>query len=621
MNSKDVRNRYLKFFEQKEHAIIDPAPLVLPNDPTTLFTSSGMQPLVPFLMGKEHPEGTRLVDVQPVIRTGDIEEVGDNRHLTFFEMIGNWSLGDYFKAEQLAWIFDFYTNKDTGLGLDPNRLYVTVFEGDGQIEKDFTSIDIWKNIFESVGITAEEAVSPDSIWFHNNGRIFAYSAKKNWWSRSGTPDEMPVGEIGGPDSEMFYDFGEELGLHENSPWKDEPCHPNCDCGRFIEIGNSVFIQYKKKEDGTLVELPQKNVDFGGGFERIVAATNNDPDSYKSDLFWPMIESISKVAAGSYEEKTKEYRIIVDHIKASVALIANGVVSSNKQQGYVLRRLLRRAIVNLKNLKVKDDNDFYALLVDHVFDTYDGVYFQGVKKEDVLQVITDEVHKFERTLDKGLKLLEKLQNPTSKDVFDLYQSYGFPLELTQELLVQRGQKVDIDEIKREMEKHQETSRTTSAGTFKGGLADSSETVTKLHTATHLLQAALRAVLGDHVIQKGQNITGERSRFDFAHPEKLTQEQITLVEGLINEKIKEDLHVNMEILPKEEAEKTTAIHAFNERYGDKVQIYYIGDTIQSAFSSEYCGGPHVSHTGEIGHVTIKKQEKVGNGIMRVYLILDE
>ncbi len=618
MDSKQVRERYLKFFEKEGHKRIEPALLVLPNDPTTLFTSSGMQPLVPYLMGKEHPDGKRVVDVQPVIRTGDIEEVGDNRHLTFFEMCGNWSLGDYFKSEQLAWIFEFFTSKENGLGLDPKKLYVTVFEGHGEVEKDFASIDIWKNIFETVEITAEEAISPDSVWLHNGGRIFAYSAHKNWWSRSGTPDEMPAGEIGGPDSEVFYDFGEDMGLHEKSQWKDEPCHPNCDCGRWIEIGNSVFIQYKKKEDGTLEELPQKNVDFGGGLERIMAAVNEDYDVYKTDLFWPLIELIQKVSDVKYEEKTKEYRIVTDHLKAATALIANGVHPSNKQQGYVLRRLLRRALVKIKSLHV--DGEIYRDFVKLVFDMYEGVYFQDADALEVIKVIEEEVQKFERTLANGMKLLEKMESPTSKDVFDLYQTYGFPLELTKEILEQKGQKVDLDEVRKEMEKHQDNSRTTSAGTFKGGLADSSETVTKLHTATHLLQAALRHVLGDHVLQKGQNITGERSRFDFSHPEKLTDEELQKVEDLINEKIKEDLHVKMEVLDKEEAEKTTAIHAFNEKYGDKVQIYYIGDDLESAFSSEYCGGPHVTHTGEIGHVRIKKQERIGSGVMRVYLTLD-
>lgn len=618
MDSKEVRKRYLEFFKNQGHKVIDPAPLVLPNDPTTLFTSSGMQPLVPYLMGKEHSDGKRLVDVQPVIRTGDIEEVGDNRHLTFFEMCGNWSLGDYFKAEQLAWIFEFYTNKEKGLGLDPKKLYITVFEGHGEVDKDFASIDIWKNIFETVGITAEEAISPDSIWFHNNGRIFAYSAHKNWWSRSGTPDEMPAGEIGGPDSEIFYDFGEELGLHEKSQWKDEPCHPNCDCGRFIEIGNSVFIQYKKKENGTLEELPQKNVDFGGGLERIMAAVNDDYDVYKTDLFWSMIEFLQSGATKKYQDNTKEYRIIVDHLKAAVALTASGVNPSNKGQGYVLRRLIRRAFVKQQSIHVYDDHAIEQLVYE-VLRVYDGIYFQEADKEQIIQIIQDEEKKFFKTLDKGMKILAKMEKPTSKDVFDLYQTYGFPLELTKEILEEKGQNVDLDEIKTEMEKHQDNSRTTSAGTFKGGLADSSESVTKLHTATHLLQAALRHVLGDHVLQKGQNITAERSRFDFSHSEKLTDEELKKVEDLINEKIKEDLHVKMEILPKEEAEKTTAIHAFNEKYGDKVQIYYIGNDLDSAFSSEYCGGPHVTHTGEIGHVKISKQERIGNGVMRVYLVL--
>jgi len=617
MDSKEVRKRYLEFFKEQGHVVIDPAPLVLPNEPTTLFTSSGMQPLVPFLMGKEHPQGRRLVDIQPIIRTGDIEEVGNNRHCTFVEMVGNWSLGDYFKPEQLDWIFQFLTDTDKGLGIDPKKLYVSVFEGNTEVEKDFESIDIWESLFEENGIEAKVANST-ATGLSEGARIFAYDAKKNWWSRSGTPEQMPAGEIGGTDSEMFFDFGKELGLHEKSEWKDEPCHPNCDCGRFIEIGNSVFIQFKKKDNGTLEELPQRNVDFGGGLERLTAAARDDHDIYTSDLFWPIIEIIKSTTEEIYEDHTKGYRIIADHLKASVFLILNGVTPSNKGQGYVLRRLLRRAIVILKRFNSKESSLFRDV-VHKVIDMYGDIYFSEVNEEMIVKTIEDEVNKFETTLSNGLKILEKIESPTSKDVFDLYQSYGFPLELTQELLEQKGKKVNLEEVKQEMEKHQDNSRTTSAGTFKGGLADSSENVTKLHTATHLLQAALRHVLGTHVIQKGQNITGERSRFDFPNPEKLTNEQLTQVEDLINEKIKEDLPVKMQVLPLEEAERTTAIHAFNERYGDKVQIYYIGEDMDSAFSSEFCGGPHVTHTGEIGSVKITKQEKIGSGIMRLYLTL--
>ncbi len=625
MDSKEVRKRYLEFFKENGHVQIDPAPLVLPDDPSTLFVSAGMQPLVPYLKGQKHPSGTRLVDSQLAIRTGDIEEVGDNRHVTLIEMLGNWSLGDYFKSEQLAWVFEFLTDKEKGLGLDHKRIYVSVFEGYGEVDKDYASIDIWKNIFETVGITALEATSPDGVWFNNGGRIFPYSAHKNWWSLGGTPDEMPPGEIGGPDSEIFFDFDPEnkLKLHEKSQWKDEPCHPNCDCGRFIEIGNSVFIQYKKKEDGTLEELPQKSVDFGGGFERLVAATNDDPDVYKIDIFKKAIQGMETVINISYERNTKSIRIIADHLRAAVLLINAGIIPSNKTHGYVLRRLIRRATLNIKRVVGNLDNDIvFHTFIDEYIQYYSSLYidYSPTKAFEIMDIVLSEKEKFAKTLDKGLKLLEKLEQPTGKEVFDLYQTYGFPLELTEELLQERGQKVDKNVFQAEFDKHKENSRTTSAGTFKGGLADSSEDVTKLHTATHLLQAALRHVLGDHVIQKGQNITGERSRFDFSHSEKLTDEQICKVEDLINEKIKENLPVKMEVLGLAEAEKTTAIHAFNEKYGDKVQIYYIGDDLTSAFSSEFCGGPHVTSTKMIGHVTIKKQEKVGAGVMRIYLVLE-
>jgi alanyl-tRNA synthetase len=618
MDSKEVRKRYLEFFKNQDHVIIDPAPLVLPNDPSTLFTSSGMQPLVPFLMGQEHPQGKRLVDSQPSIRLGDIEEVGDNRHTTFFEMLGNWSLGDYFKPQQLDWIFQFLTDTEKGLGLDPMNLYVSVFEGNEEVERDFESIDIWESLFEEKGIKAELANSVET-GLADGARIFPYDAKKNWWSRSGTPEEMPTGEIGGPDTEIFFDFGADLKLHERSDWKDESCHPNCDCGRFIEIGNSVFIQYKKKEDGTLEALPQRNVDFGGGLERLVAATNNDPDIFTIDLFNKMIQEIEEITGKKYIGNEIPMRIIADHLRASAFLLQSGIVPSNKLQGYILRRLLRRATLKAFSLDKEFGRKPFKSLVQYIVDSY-PMYFDSNSADAIEEQISQEVGKFRKTIENGLKMLDKMESVSAKEAFDLYQSYGFPIEVTEEILTAKGLTIDKKAYQEEFDKHKDNSRTTSAGSFKGGLADSSEQVTKLHTATHLLQAALRHVLGNHVVQKGQNITGERSRFDFPNPEKLTDEQIKEVEDLINEKITEDLPVKMEVLPIEEAERTTAIHAFNEKYGDKVQIYYIGEDMDSAFSSEFCGGPHVTHTGEIGHVTIKKQEKVGSGVMRIYLTLE-
>jgi alanyl-tRNA synthetase len=563
-----------------------------------------MQPLVPYLMGESHPSGSkRLVDSQPSIRTIDIDEVGDNRHLTFFEMLGNWSLGDYFKKEQLPWIFDFFRKE---LGLSQKKLWVTVFEGNSQVLKDDESAEIWKKL----GI-------PES-------RIFQYGAEKNWWSRSGTPEQMPVGEIGGPDSEIFYDFGEGLKLHEKSEFKNEECHPNCECGRFLEIGNSVFIQYKKVGENDLQELPQKNVDFGGGLERIAAAVNGNHDIFKTDLFFPVIEKLQENTGEKYEglNNIRDMRIISDHIKASVFLVANGVTPSNKGQGYILRRLLRRLVVKTQKLKGNIgspvDDITYAALCNSVLVTYKDTFldFQD-RREEIIKVIAIERDKFGATLSKGLKEIEKIDKIDAVKAFNLYQTFGFPLEITSELFQEKGQKINFEEYKKEFERHQELSRSTSAGVFKGGLADHSPEVIKLHTATHLLLASLRKVLGDQVVQKGQNITKERSRFDFPKTEKLNENEISKVEDIINEVIEKNLPVNFKILPKDEALKTGAIHAFNEKYADTVKVYFVGNSLEDAFSKEFCGGPHVTHTGEIGRVRIKKQEKIGANLVRIYL----
>ncbi|MEK7472615.1 MAG: alanine--tRNA ligase-related protein [Patescibacteria group bacterium] len=564
VTSNEVREKYLKFFEKRGHTIIPPAPLVLENDATTLFTSSGMQPLAPYLMGQKHELGTRLVDSQPAIRTIDIDEVGDNRHLTYFEMLGNWSLGDYFKDEQLPWIWEFLTEE---LKLPKNKLYVSIFEGNDFVPEDVESFNIWKKL----GVPKDH--------------IFEYGVNKNWWSRSGTPDEMPVGEIGGPDSEIFYEF--ENVKHDKT--FGEKCHPNCDCGRFLEIGNSVFIQYKKNEKGELEELPQKNVDFGGGLERITAALNNDPDIFKTDIFLPIIEKLEKVTGKKYEQEKKNFRIIADHLRASEALINAGVVPSNKMHGYILRRLIRRIATKTNNLELITNN----------------------------KIILDEVSKFKLSLENGIKEIKKIlerseDKITGKIAFDLYQSYGFPLELTVELFKDKGQKVNLDDFKKEFEKHKEVSRSTSKGMFRGGLEDHGEETTKLHTATHLLHTALRKVLGDTVSQKGSHITADRLRFDFSYPEKLTEDQITKVFDLISKKIDEDLPVTFIETTPEEAIKMGALHFFAEKYGEKVKMYSIGD-----FSREICGGPHVTSTKLVGDVRMIKQEKIGSGIIRIYV----
>ena len=567
MTIHDIRQKYFDFMESKGHKIIPSSPLVLEGDATTLFTSSGMQPMMPYLLGQKHPLGTRLVDSQKCFRSQDIDEVGDNRHTTFFEMLGNWSLGDYFKKEQLAYFFAFLTDKKIGLGLDPHRLYVSVFAGGSGVDKDDDAIMIWQNLFAKVGIQAKEGQ-----------RIFPYPAKKNWWSRTGIPEQMPAGEPGGPDSEVFFDFGAERNLHENSPWKNESCHINCDCGRFVEIGNNVFMQYVKQADGTLKELPQKNIDFGGGLTRLEAAVRDDPDMFNISSLAPVIQEIEKISEHSYSQEghRPSMRVIADHLTAASFLIKDGIFPSNKGQGYVLRRLLRRAAIKLYFLT--DNRESIVKLPDIVrviTQFYGEPYFSPDDYPLIQNTITVEISKFSHSLDRGLKELQKNPQVDGKFAFDLYQNYGFPLEVTAEILSQMGKQVDIQQFQKEFEKHKELSRTASAGMFKGGLADHSDVVTAYHTATHLLHAALRQILGTHVQQKGSNITSERLRFDFSHPEKLSDIQIKAVQDLINQEISERLTVTREELPKEKALAQGALAFFGQKYPEKVTVYTIGD----------------------------------------------
>ncbi|MFZ2202753.1 MAG: alanine--tRNA ligase [Microgenomates group bacterium] len=579
LTGNDLRQKYLKFFESRGHQIIPSAPIVLSGDPTTLFTGSGMQPLVPYLLGAPHPAGVRLVNSQKCIRTQDIEEVGDNRHTTFFEMLGNWSLGDYFKEEQLTWIWEFFTKE---VGLPKEKLHVTLFEGNDQVSRDEDSARIWQKL----GVPDEH--------------IHYYDARKNWWSRSGTPDQMPPGEPGGPDSEVFYDFGTP-----HDPKYGKECHPNCDCGRFIEIGNSVFMQYQKQADGTLKELEQKNVDFGGGLERILAAANNNPDVFKTDFFLEAAKVLEGVRLVGDE---KNIRIILDHLRASLFLIAEGVTPSNKGQGYILRRLIRRAAVHSKIANI-DLNVNLISVSQKLIQAYDGVYISLSKNQKIIHdTIQEELKKFEKTLEKGMRQVGKASS------FDLYQTYGFPPEITEELMKNKGLEFDWKEFNEKLKAHQSSSKTSSAGMFKGGLADHSETVTKYHTATHLLQQALRDVLGEHVHQAGSNLTSERLRFDFTHDKALSTDQINEVEKIINEKTAADLPVEKKEMAYGEAIKAGALAFFKEKYPDRVTVYQIGD-----YSRELCGGPHVKATGEIGKIKIVKQESLGSSLRRVYLKL--
>jgi alanyl-tRNA synthetase len=593
------------------------------GDSTTLFTSSGMQQFVPYLLGEVHPLGTRIFDVQPSLRSQDIEEVGDNRHTTAFEMLGNWSLGDYFKKEQLQWFFTFLTDPKW-MGIPKERIYVSVFAGDknANVAKDEESIEIWKELFKSAGMDIVVGDYTKGIR-SNEERIFVYDAKKNWWSRAGVPEKMPAGEPGGPDSEVFYDFGADLKFHENSQWAHEPCHPNCDCGRFMEIGNSVFMQYVKQDDGSFKPLPKPNVDFGGGLERILAAQNNMPDVFKTDILSTIILAIEAVTNKSYNDDVNKpaMRIIADHLKASTFLIIEGVKPANKEQGYVLRRLMRRALVKFYNLIGQPVHAEEVVKVClSVAQTYNGVYFDENKVRPIItEVVSEEVTKFAKSLSNGLKEIQKKDHIDGKVAFDIYQSYGFPFELIEELAIEKGEQINKDEFRAEFEKHKNLSRTASAGMFKGGLADNSEQVLKYHTATHLLHQALFDVLGDDVRQDGSNITAERLRFDFTAPHKPTEEEVKKIETIINDKIKEALPMRFMIMPKEEALKVGAKSFFKEKYPDQVKVYYIGgkdDHPETAYSKEFCGGPHVTNTKEIGTLEIYKVEKIGSNIFRIY-----
>jgi alanyl-tRNA synthetase len=624
MTPNQLRRAYLEFFEGQGHAVVPSSPIVPENDPSTLFTGSGMQPMVPYLLGQAHPKGTRIVDSQKCFRSQDVEEVGDNRHTTFFEMLGNWSLGDYFKKEQLRWFFTFLTKE---VGLEPERLFVTVFRGSKElkIDRDDESVATWKELFKEVGIEAT-----DIDWAERDGmqsgRIFYYDEKKNWWSRSGVPANMPAGEPGGPDSEVFYDFGADRLLHESSQWKDEPCHVNCDCGRFLEIGNSVFMQFSKQPDGSFVELPQRNVDFGGGFERILAASEHDPDVFKTALFRPIIATLEKLGGQPYdssEEIKRSYRVITDHLKAATMLAVDGVLPGNKEQGYMARRLVRRSVRFGRMIGMT--KPFVGEVVDAVVELYKDAYpAVATQAKAVRQALVDEEAKFLRTLDHGLKEIEKIPQLTGESAFKLYETYGFPWELTEEIARERGQQVDRVAFEKAFQAHRDASRTASAGKFKGGLQDHSETVVKYHTATHLLHAALRQVLGNHVQQKGSNITGERMRFDFSHPQALTTEEKTAVEKQINDWIAADLPVTKQVMAKTKALESGAIAFFVEKYPDEVSVYSVGKNPDGKpgsdwVSKELCGGPHVEHTGSIGPVKITREQATSAGVRRIYVEL--
>lgn len=623
MTTDDIRLKYLSYMQKLGHSVIPRANLVPQDDPTTLFTTAGMQPLIPYLLGAEHPQGRRIADSQTCFRAEDIDEVGDNRHTTFFEMLGNWSLGDYFKQDQLAWFWEFLTKE---VGLDPQRLYVTTFIGEKKydIPKDTESAEIWKKLFQDAGVEAQDVeIGSEQDGYKvgmQDGRIFYYDAAKNWWSRMGVPEGMPAGEPGGPDSEVFYDFGTP---HDKN--FGEHCHPNCDCGRFLEIGNSVFMQYRKNHQGGFDELPQKNVDFGGGLERIAAAANNDPDMFKISLIAPLIQVVERLSDKNYADEPAAMRVIADHLRSAVLIGTDGVRPSNTAQGYVMRRLLRRAIRQGLRLGITDR--LSETVATEVINLYAMAYPEVREREiEVLEALRKEEQLFRQTLERGVKEFQRLTKASGKldgeTVFKLFDTYGFPSELSLEeagelkIKVDKGWKTSFDRL---MKEQKERSRTATAGVFKGGLADQSEDTVKLHTATHLMYQALREVLGDHVVQRGSNITPERTRFDFSHDTKLTDEEKRRVEEIVNNKISEDLKVWWEEHPTDEAFKLGAKGAFGDKYGDSVKVYYMGAEGQVPFSIEICGGPHVEHTGLLGKFRIQKEESSSAGVRRIKAVL--
>ena len=625
MTAQKIRQAYLDYFVERGHKIIPRAKIVPNNDPTTLFTGSGMQPLINYLLGEEHPSGTKLVDSQTCLRAQDIEEVGDNRHTTFFEMLGNWSMGDYFKEEQISWFFDFLVNI---VGLNPERLYVTCFIGDEKykIPKDEQSSNIWKQLFSSVNVEPNvvEIGSEENGYKigTGNGRIFYYDSSKNWWCRAGKIDEMPIGEPGGPDTEVFYEYD----FIEHNKSFGPKCHPNCDCGRFIEIGNSVFMEYIRTEEG-FRQLPKQNVDFGGGLERIAAAKLNSPDVYKISLIWPIIEKIEQISHKKYASHQESMRVISDHLRAATFLAVDGVVPSNKAQGYVMRRLIRRAIRFAFDLGI--EQSFLQEIIPTIIYIYQDDYPEVKENtEAVMLTLQNEEKIFRQTLKKGLKEFEKLtenQKLNASSLFKLYDTFGFPIELSLEEAFKKNIEVESDinnKFIKLMEDQKNRSRTATKGEFKGGLADHSEISTKYHTATHLMYKALRDVLGDHVIQRGSNITADRLRFDFSHDRKLTPEEIETVEKSVNEQIEKDW-------PMSYREETTTevigkvLGAFGDKYGPVVKVYTVGDPDGDYYSREICGGPHVKRTGTLKEggkrFKIIKEESSSSGVRRIKAVL--
>ena len=587
MTAFELRRKFIEFFKEKGHKEIPSSPVVPENDPTVLFTTAGMHPLVPYLLGEPHPQGTRLTDYQKCIRTGDIEEVGDNSHLTFFEMLGNWSLGDYFKNESIHWSYELLSKV---LGFDMDKISVTVFEGEDGIPRDEEAADLWVD----AGIPRE--------------RIYYLGRKHNWWG--------PAGETGpcGPDTEIFYDTGK--------PKCSPNCDPSCSCGKYLEIWNNVFMQYNKTKEGTYEPLKQKNVDTGMGLERVIGLLENKPSVYETELFKAILDKIKELAKNPND---KSARIIADHLRTSIFMIIDGVRPSNVDQGYILRRLLRRVIRHMRKIEL-DTNEIGTLVNTFIDEILNQMYPETVaNKATCVEVISEEKDKFIKTLENGEKEFNKNVTKLKESgesklpaelVFRLYDTFGFPPEITEELATENEMTIDKEGFDKLYKEHQEKSRAGAEQKFKGGLADHSEQTTAYHTATHLLHKALQIVLGPHATQKGSNLTAERLRFDFANPTKLTPEELQRVEDIVNEQIQRDLKVTCEEMTLEEARASGATGLFENKYGDKVKVYTIGD-----FSKEICGGPHVDHTGDMGHFKIKKEEAVSSGVRRIKAVLEK
>ena len=624
MKASEVRQKYLEFMKSKGHVQIAPAALVLENDPTTLFTGSGMQPLMPYLLGKKHEDGTRLTNSQPCLRLQDIDDIGDPRHSTVFEMLGNWSLGDYFKEEQIRNFFTFLTQE---IGLNPEKIYVTCFIGSEKygIPRDDEAASIWQKVFAEVGIEAkiaeiDTAENGDKRGIESGERIFFYNDKENWWSRGGGIETTPIGDPCGPDSEVFYDFGED----KQDVKKYGKSHPASDGARFMEIGNQVFMQYRRMEDGSFEELEQKNVDFGSGLERVTAASIDSFDIFQISLLKPIIDKLAEISGKAYESNTSEMRIIADHLRGAYLLTAQGLVPSNKQHGYALRRIIRRAILKALNLGIEQNflEEVLPAIAENYKDLPDSIL---TNRNDVLSVLSKEEQAFRRTLNRGIKELGKLKEAglTGKEIFMLQDTYGFPMELSveeayrQDIQLSENWRAEFDAA---LEEQRNRSKTASKGMFKGGLEDHGEMSTKYHTATHLLLAAIQKLIDSESYQRGSNITAERMRLDFACDHKLNKEELRQLEDQVNEWIRADLPVQFAEYDKEYARNELKAHgSFWEKYPEKLTVYTIGD-FDNPTSREVCGGPHVEHTGVLGHFKIQKEEASSAGVRRIKAILE-